>query len=176
MLPCTPHARFRWLLWGLVREQNSTRKFQVSRIRGWLGKGKRWEKVLMETGCTEQSSKLVVVESKNGTKEGLRTRVRPQVKQSAILASPIYIGQSQGEEKKHKKRSQNWTSLLFESACPHAQRCIFLCLPNKTELALGREILYNIQSQETQCQAPSLPSRWFNRTEVACSSQASCHS
>lgn len=58
MLPCTPHARFRWLLWGLVREQNSTMKFQVPRIRGWLGKGKRWEKVLMETGCTEQSSNL----------------------------------------------------------------------------------------------------------------------
>ena len=34
----------------------------------------------------------------------------PQVKQTALLASPIYKGQAQGEEKKHKKRSQNWTS------------------------------------------------------------------
>ena len=34
----------------------------------------------------------------------------PQVKQTALLASPVYIGQAQGEEKKtHKKRSQNWT-------------------------------------------------------------------
>jgi len=30
-------------------------------------------------------------------------------KKSALLASPMYIGQAQGEEKKnHKKRSQNW--------------------------------------------------------------------
>ena len=28
----------------------------------------------------------------------------PQVEQTALLASPIYIGQAQGEEKKHKKR------------------------------------------------------------------------
>ena len=32
----------------------------------------------------------------------------PQVKQTALLASLFYIGQAQGEEKKHKKRSQNW--------------------------------------------------------------------
>ena len=32
----------------------------------------------------------------------------PQVEQTALLASPIYIGQAQGEEKKNKKRSQNW--------------------------------------------------------------------
>ena len=30
----------------------------------------------------------------------------PQVEQTALLASPIYIGQAQGEEEKHKKRSQ----------------------------------------------------------------------
>ena len=30
----------------------------------------------------------------------------PQVEQTGLLASPIYIGQAQGEEKKHKKRSQ----------------------------------------------------------------------
>ena len=31
-----------------------------------------------------------------------------QVKQTALLASPIYLGLAQGEEKKaHKKRSQN---------------------------------------------------------------------
>ena len=37
----------------------------------------------------------------------------PQVKQTALLASPIYIGQVQGEEKRktNKMRSQNWDSL-----------------------------------------------------------------
>ena len=30
-------------------------------------------------------------------------------------------------------------------------------------------------TQEAQDQAPSLPSRWFNRTEAACSSQPTCH-
>ena len=44
---------------------------------------------------------------KNGTRENLRTRVRTQVKQTALLASPIYKGQDQGEETKHKKRSQD---------------------------------------------------------------------
>ena len=38
----------------------------------------------------------------------------PQVKQTALLASPIYIGQAQGEEKKaYKKRSQNWATGFF---------------------------------------------------------------
>ena len=44
---------------------------------------------------------------KNGTKENPRTRVRTQVKQSALLAGPIYTGQAQGEETKHKMRSQD---------------------------------------------------------------------
>ena len=30
----------------------------------------------------------------------------PQVEQAALLASPVYIGQAQGEEKTYKKRSQ----------------------------------------------------------------------
>ena len=42
---------------------------------------------------------------KNGTRENLRTRVRTQVKQTALLASPIYTRQAQGEETKHKTRS-----------------------------------------------------------------------
>ena len=41
----------------------------------------------------------------------------PQVKQTALLASPIYIVQTQGEEKKtYKKRSQNWPG-GFSSLC-----------------------------------------------------------
>ena len=39
--------------------------------------------------------------------EGPRAERGPQVKQTALLASPVYIGQAHGEEKKHKKRSQN---------------------------------------------------------------------
>ena len=60
----------------------------------------------------------------------------PQVKQTALLASPIYIRQAQGEEKKkkkknkHKKRSQNWGRGLalfvsFGSPRPHSLRMYF---------------------------------------------------
>ena len=38
------------------------------------------------------------------------------MKQTALLASPIYTAQAQEEEKKHEKRSQNWAS-LFSSLC-----------------------------------------------------------
>lgn len=37
----------------------------------------------------------------NRTKESPRTRVGPQVKQTALTASPIYIGKAQGRRKKH---------------------------------------------------------------------------
>ena len=52
----------------------------------------------------------------------------PQVKQTALLASLIYIGQAQGEEKKHIKRRAKIgpeASFLFVSfgpACPHTSR------------------------------------------------------
>ena len=55
----------------------------------------------------------------------------PQVKQTAFLASPVYTGQVQGEEKKCIKRKATiglGASLLFASfgsACPHAS-----CLEN----------------------------------------------
>ena len=66
----------------------------------------------------------------------------PQVKQTALLASPIYIGQAQGEEKKHIKRGAKiggWGLLLFSShllgwPALTPQRYIFLCLPSKIEL------------------------------------------
>ena len=54
-----------------------------------------------------------------------------QAEQTALLSSPIYIGQAQGEEKKHIKRGAKIgleASLLltsFESACPHASRMCF---------------------------------------------------
>ena len=42
----------------------------------------------------------------------------PQIKQTALLASPIYIRQAQGEEEKktHKQRSQNWAG-VFSLPC-----------------------------------------------------------
>ena len=68
--------------------------------------------------------------------------LEPQVKQTALLASPIYIGQAQGEEEKHIIRGAKigpLVSLLFKSfgvGQPDLipQGSIFLCLPNKTEL------------------------------------------
>ena len=71
----------------------------------------------------------------NRTKESPRTRVGPQVKQTALPASPIYIGKARGGaeggrggRKKTLKRGAKIeleTSLLltsFGSACPHASR------------------------------------------------------
>ena len=54
----------------------------------------------------------------------------PQVKQTALLARPVYTGQAQEEKKTYKKRSQNWAraSLLFTSfgsAFPHILRMYF---------------------------------------------------
>ena len=75
----------------------------------------------------------------------------PQVEQTAFLASPIYIEQTQGEEKTYKKRSRRAGGLSVSHACSfflslsslhllgrHAltpQGCIFLCFLNKTDLS-----------------------------------------
>ena len=40
---------------------------------------------------------------------------------------------------------------------------------------LGHWAALCLRTQEPQDQSPSLPSRWFNRTEAACSSQPACH-
>ena len=63
----------------------------------------------------------------------------PQVKQTALLASPNYIGQVQEEEKKtYKKRSQNWaggfSSHLLGWPAFIPRGCILRCFLNKTEL------------------------------------------
>ena len=58
----------------------------------------------------------------------------PQVKQTTLLPSPIYIGQVQGEEKKHIKRGAKGPGMSlsslrifwsFGSACPHTSRMYF---------------------------------------------------
>ena len=41
-------------------------------------------------------------------------------KKTALLASPIYIGQAQGDAKKHKKRSQSTHCLSLSLSPPHA--------------------------------------------------------
>ena len=73
----------------------------------------------------------------------------PQVEQTALPASPIYIAQAQGEEKKHVEREAKgpgvsvplscspFLSLLFAILGWHAlmpQGCIFFYFLNKTEL------------------------------------------
>ena len=50
----------------------------------------------------------------------------PQVKQTALLASPIYIGQAQEEEKKHKKEEPKLSpASSFGSDRPHTSRIYF---------------------------------------------------
>ena len=82
----------------------------------------------------------------------------PQVEQTALIASPIYIGQAQGEEKAYKKRSQRAEglslSLSLSLCCPSLFLSLFssclwvgmpLCLEdvfscyflNKSELQHG---------------------------------------
>ena len=69
---------------------------------------------------------------KNRTKKGLRTEVRTSGGETALLASPVYIGQAQGGgEKKHIKRGAKigpGASLLcasFGLAWSHASRMCF---------------------------------------------------
>ena len=85
-----------------------------------------------------QRKKPVNIEQRKVRGPGLERE--PQVKQTALLASPIYIGQAQGEEKKHIKRGvkiEAGASLLFLSfgwASSLASRMYFPLLANKTEL------------------------------------------
>ena len=49
----------------------------------------------------------------NGTKENPRTRLRTSGEKTALLASPVYIGQAQEEETKHIKRGAKIGPLLL---------------------------------------------------------------
>ena len=75
----------------------------------------------------------------NRKKEGPRTRVRTSGKTNSPPGNPVYIGQAQGKEKNIKRGAKIEPGLLF-SLCllgqpAHMpQGCVFLCLPNKTEL------------------------------------------
>ena len=90
----------------------------------------------------------MVVAKRQGREKPTKTEQRkvqgleggPQVKQIALLASPIYIGQAQrGGDKCIKGGSLEGLgdSLLFVSfgsTCHHASRMYFPLLANKTEL------------------------------------------
>ena len=86
-------------------------------------------------------------------RKGQRPEWGPQVDQTALLASPIYIGQAQGEEKTYKKRSDRARvlSLLFVSLGRHALMpwgCIFLLFSIKLSCnAHLRAITWSVQER-----------------------------
>ena len=71
-------------------------------------------------------------------RKGPRTEWGPPVKQTAFLASPVYIGQAQEEEKNLiGAKTGPEASPLFTSfglASPHASKIYFPFFLNKTEL------------------------------------------
>ena len=91
----------------------------------------------------------------------------PQVKQTALLASPVYIGQVQGKEKNHIKRGAKiglGASLLFASfglACPHTSRMYFPLL-SKSNWAVTWSCNTGPSKEITQgCNTgPSIPSNF----------------
>ena len=99
-----------------------------------------FEEGILGSQNQKKESKIVVAKrqrKKKPTKVGKecpRTGVRTLVKKTALLASPIYTGQAQEEEKKNTKRGakiEPQASLLFVSfglACPHTSRMYFTLL------------------------------------------------
>ena len=77
----------------------------------------------------------MVVAKKQGREKSMKIEQRKvrglPVKQTALLASPVYTGPAQGEEKNHTKRGakfQRGVSRLFASfgsARPHTSRMYF---------------------------------------------------
>ena len=66
----------------------------------------------------------MVVAKRRGGEKPVKIEQRkvrgPQADQTALLASPVYIGQAQGEGKTYKRRSQSVFSLLRTGALPHS--------------------------------------------------------
>ena len=101
-----------------------------------LGSQNRKKESKMAVAKTQTREKPTKIEQKKvrGLEWG------PQVKQTAFLASPIYIRQAHGEEKKHITRGakiEPGASLLFVSfglAHPLVSRMYFPLLANKAEL------------------------------------------
>ena len=81
--------------------------------------------------------------------------MRTSGKTNSPLASPVYIGQAQGEEEKtYKKRSFELLFVSFGSACTHASRVYFPLLAIKTAVTrncnIGLSTASNFCSGETE--------------------------
>ena len=87
----------------------------------------------------------------------------PQVKQTVLQASPIYIGQAQGEEKKtFKKEPKLSWGLLFSLSLSGQPTltpliCIFLCLPIKLSYNTGSSVSSNFCCGETEPRRLHIP-------------------
>ena len=71
--------------------------------RGTLGSQNRKKESKIAVARRQRRGKA----RESRTKEGPRTKRELQVKQTALQASPVYIGQAQGKKKKQKRGSQN---------------------------------------------------------------------
>ena len=100
----------------------------------------------------------------------------PQVKQTALLASPIYVGQAQGEEKKHIKKGAKVSGVSVSSHLLgwHAlmpRGCLFFYFLNKTELSHGAVTLVHPKAVTVVCLRAVMLVRcfkcllWWDRTE-----------
>ena len=94
----------------------------------------------------------------------------PQVKQTALLARPVYAGQAQREEKRHTERGAKiepgalfslhllgWPTLM-------PQGCIFLCLPIKLSCNTGSvhhfKFLLQWNRTEKSINSPNIHMSW----------------
>ena len=71
---------------------------------------------------------------------------QPQVEETALLASPVYIGQAQEGRRKKRPKGPVSLCLLSVSACPHASRMYFT-LFSKYNWAVTRS--YNADLSES---------------------------
>ena len=73
---------------------------------------------------------MVVAKKQGRAKVGPRTRVKTSVEQTALLLSPICLGQAQGKAKTYKRKSQSTLSLS-------RVRALFLSLSLSHSLSLS---------------------------------------
>ena len=91
----------------------------------------------------------------------------PQVKQIALLASPVYIGQSRGRRKNMQiEEPKLIQGLLFSSyllGWPTLMPwgCIFLCLPIKLSYNSGLSVAWNFCCSESERRKLQTPRQFF---------------
>ena len=83
----------------------------------------------------------------------------PQVKQTALLASPVYIRQAQGEEKNIQKEEPKLSQGVLFSSQPALTPpgCIFLCLPIKLSYNTGPSVTSNFCCGKTELRKSHTP-------------------